>query len=532
MAEQFAVDGQVGAEKLDELLVLGHENQHLDYKKYWDLSKAGVKHRLDLVMAVAAFSNTKLGGYIVVGVDGNGSTSHDEPIIDVAQFDEADIAQIVRSYVSGLPALTVKNHEVEGRPISIIYVAPSADRLPVIFLKDGELQPGNPKAGVKFRRGQVYVRKGTRCVPAEHADWSEVLSRNNDSVRTEARGPLNDVLRRLLAAAGDTDAGSVADLPVAVDFDQDLDIFTEAVGAVRPSQYGELRRLLRRRVRSAAWDVKTPWEIEDVSSVVDRLLVIGAFGIREESDDLVDAVIDGLTYLYRMPINERAGERGGAMVWRTIGAGVAALGGVAVREDAWSVVRRLALPAKFCPVPEEHGEPEYMSWMRHAVTMAARAEVLGYTSNGNVLPGGLVRFARQTASRVAALSADVRNAPEVLSSEFEPSDQDRILDSICRFDYLWCVLAYMADSSSDIHQTMPGFAAFYQQRTVPIVIELVNDLEMRNLLSPGASESEWAGAIRDLDDVASRQAMQINWGHWKAAAFPPVERFVAENTTP
>lgn len=148
MAEQFAVDGRVGAEKLDELLVLAHENQHLDYKKHWDLSKQGLKHRLDLVMSVAAFSNTKLGGYIVVGVDGNGSTSHDEPDIDVAQFDEADIAQLVRSYVSGRPAMTVKNHQVEGRPVSVIYVAPSTDRLPIIFLKDGELQSGSSQSGV------------------------------------------------------------------------------------------------------------------------------------------------------------------------------------------------------------------------------------------------------------------------------------------------------------------------------------------------------------------------------------------------
>ena len=377
----------------------------------------------------------------------------------------------------------------------------------------------------------MYVRKGTRCVLAEHADWSEILTRHDEAVRAEARGPMNDILRRLLAAAGDAETRGLADLPVAVDFDQDLDVFTQAVDAVRPSQHGELRRLMRRRVRSAVWDAKTPWEIEDVSSTVDRLLVVGAHGIREDSDDLVDAVIDGLTYLYRMPIDERSGEHGGAMIWRTIGAGVAALGGVAVREDAWSVIRRLALPAKFSPVPEENGSPHYVSWMRHAVTMAARAEILGRTSNGRPLPGGLVRFARQTASRVSALSADVRNAPEVSSSEFEPSDQDRILDSVCRFDFLWCVVTLLADPRNDVYQTMPGFVAFYQQRTAPVVVEVVNDPEIRNLLSPASSDSEWAVAIRELNRLAGRQAMEVSLRHWDATAFPPVERFVAANAT-
>jgi hypothetical protein len=477
-------------------------------------------------MSVAAFTNTRLGGYIVVGADDQGSTIHGEPSIVDAQFDEANLSQIVGSYLSGRISLTARTHTHQERLLAVIYVAPSPDELPVIFLEDGQKQVGNPKAGVKFRRGQVYVRKGTRCVPAQHADWTEILARHDDTVRTHARGPMNDILHRMFAAASDIETIGTADLPVAVDFEQDLDIFAEAVEAVRPSQHEQLRRLIGRRARSVSWDANVPWDMEDVSHVVDRLLVIGAHAVREGSDELVDAVLDALVKLYVMPINERAGDYGGAMAWRAIAAGAAAIGGLAVREEAWSVVRKLALPPKISPVRVEGGSFRYASWMRHAVTMAARANLLGTSSDGRPMPGGLVRFARETAGRIPSLTMDVRNAPVVESPDFNPTDQDRVLDSICRFDYVWNLLALLAAPAMDIHQTLPGFAVFYVQRTAPVVMQLSNDGEVRRALAPGVEDVRWREAVRVLDGIADSRSVETSWRGWSVIGFPDIDTFL------
>lgn len=228
---------------------------------------------------MAAFTNTSRGGYVLVGVDNKGSAEHSEADIDPTQFDEANLRQIVQGYLSGRFSIMVQTHQAGGeRPVAVIYIAPGPDRLPVVFTKDGPVEQTNPQGRVKFRKGQVYVRRGTQCIAAEHADWSEILLRHDEEVREHARGPMNDVMRRFFAAAG----GVVPDMPLAVDFGMDLDVFTDAVEAVRTSQHADLRRLARREVRDVVWESKTPYALDGVDPLIDRLLVIGAHAIRDE----------------------------------------------------------------------------------------------------------------------------------------------------------------------------------------------------------------------------------------------------------
>ncbi|MFC4614749.1 helix-turn-helix domain-containing protein [Cellulomonas algicola] len=521
MTELFAVDGTVNDEKLTELLAVGHETQHLDYKRGWDLSKseAGRKSRLELAVCVAAFANTRLGGYIVVGADNDGSLDHDEPPIDPRQFDEANLSQIVESFISGTVTLHVKVHERAARLVAVIFVGPTQDRLPVIFTKEGTVEPQNPRSAVMFRPGQVYVRRGTKCVPAEHRDWAEVLARLVDQIRAEAREVASDEIQQIMAATPPT---SERALRLAVDFDSEPRAFADTLAESAQSE--SFGRLLRRRVRATAWHREDPNDLSAVLPMLDRLFIAGAHAILEDDEGLLNTVLTCMVDLYRRPMKERAGDLAGALLWRTIAAGAMALGGLAVREEAWAFVGKLAMPPDLSPVREFEGSSRYQSWIRHASTMASRAHLLGAVDQP--LPGALIRFARVKAGELPLLADDVTGG-----ASFELHgpilDQDAVLDSLCQFDFLWCTLALLADPSHAGFQTLPGFATFYAHRTVPVIEQLVDRSSLRYELRT-ALEPEWANALIALDDVATRYGQStVGWA-WSMHGSPSVQQFIAE----
>jgi len=67
----FACDGRVDEEKLRELLNVQVEQTNLDYKLRIDFSR-GTKSRVEFVKDCAAMMTLPDGGYLVVGVDGQG----------------------------------------------------------------------------------------------------------------------------------------------------------------------------------------------------------------------------------------------------------------------------------------------------------------------------------------------------------------------------------------------------------------------------------------------------------------------------
>ncbi len=94
----IVLDGRNDREKLAELLVAG-EQTHLDYKAVLDLSQK--KDKLTLVKDLVTMSNRPGGGYILVGVDDDGSPCLPSSTLDRRRFDGARLGQLVRSYIDG-----------------------------------------------------------------------------------------------------------------------------------------------------------------------------------------------------------------------------------------------------------------------------------------------------------------------------------------------------------------------------------------------------------------------------------------------
>ncbi len=70
-AQVLAFDGQVGEEKLAELLALGAEHSSLDFKRELNLNEPIKK--LDFIKDCAAMMNQPQGGYLVIGANDDGT---------------------------------------------------------------------------------------------------------------------------------------------------------------------------------------------------------------------------------------------------------------------------------------------------------------------------------------------------------------------------------------------------------------------------------------------------------------------------
>jgi hypothetical protein len=84
---RVVVDGIVSEEKLAELLALQSEYPELDYKRRIDLSLRA--QLIELARHIGAMSVR--GGYIVVGVDGDGAATGEMDDVNPQLFDEANL---------------------------------------------------------------------------------------------------------------------------------------------------------------------------------------------------------------------------------------------------------------------------------------------------------------------------------------------------------------------------------------------------------------------------------------------------------
>jgi hypothetical protein len=90
--QPFACDGSVTFEKLQELLAVQTEVEGLDFKEYLDLGER--RDQVELIKDIAAMQSMPQGGYIVVGVDGQGCPSTAHGALQATVFDEAPDLQL------------------------------------------------------------------------------------------------------------------------------------------------------------------------------------------------------------------------------------------------------------------------------------------------------------------------------------------------------------------------------------------------------------------------------------------------------
>lgn len=510
MVSPVVVDGRLTREKLDELLALSAEHPELDFKATLDLTQAS--QRLGLVKDLIAMSNAGTGGYVVIGVNEDGTVAAELPAVDASQFDSADLAQQVGRHVITPPIVTSQVHEVDERVLILIHVAPPASHLPVIISKSGEYADGK-RMKVVLVEGVLYIREGTHTVTATDAHWTQMLRRYRADVATETREGIDVLIAKVVSGLGETTGGTRL-VPLAVEMEDET--FAEAVQPYfdTPEGQNKLRRFLRTLRGTAA--VGNP-DTQTQEAALNKLCITAAQAVFSDARESFGIALDLVYDLYIDSVGSFDGDYAtlrSAEYWLNILLRVLAIGAAAVAARAWWVVE---------PLVNRGVTESYPVWLRHAIVHASRANLL---SGGSREAAMVLVRARALVIEHPALAPGLEGAT-ALDDDQELPKSDDLLNALCQFDYLWCTVAVATHPDNGNPQLFyPSCAALFQDRTNPLITLLATSEVVRQGVLPDTPSKQWAEAMDRVMEVAVNQSHQYRaW--WTGFSYDyKVEAFV------
>jgi hypothetical protein len=514
--QPFACDGRIGEEKLFELLAVGGEYPALDFKRELDLNNSGKK--LDFIKDCAAMMNLPRGGYLIVGAEDNGTPARYVDALSKEMFDSARLTQTVKGYVDGAVDIRSQVHNVEIQKTSasfaLIYVAPPADGIPAIMFKNGVVAG---EKGIKpiFYQGMVFTREGTTNALVRHQTWSQVLHNLRERQRIESRADVDALVHRVVQLMG----ASATSGPVAPDLAMDSASF---IDAVRATLDAEKHPVIKRFLVQAKGTYRAAGTDDEARShVLNRIAAVACEAVHTTDLKTVTDAVDTLFELYKSHLDAptgTSGQRGAAARWLEIILRVLNIGAMTVRAGMLEAVPTLVL--------RQIGDATYSypSWIRHALTMASRGNLLP-GSNGATRGGGLIALSSEILIKFPELRPDWP-----LEVDDDPL-ADTLLDSLCQFDLLWCCLALSASERKSSAAFYPSCAAFHQQRAMPIVAAVDGDGAARHAVFANIDDEVVATSIVQVLESAREQSWGLG-GFWSGARDLPSRGFVMSRAAP
>lgn len=514
------LDGFLSDEKLAELLAFQTEYPELDYKSTIDLTTTAGK--VELAKDVAAMQVR--GGYIIGGVNNHGALSGQLDGVDHRRFDEASLTPTLLRWLNGPLELRTRVAEREGHTVVVIFVGRHPSGC-AFFRKDG-MYTKNDREVVVFRAGDVFWRDGTRSVRMTQQGLEQVIERRITDAKSAWLEEQREIRRRERADLQATYEGrqlSTAPLgAVSVDLDAGA-LPLAALELVRQGDTIALQHLLKQAVGRARGLIERDELETELADVLDKLTCLAATFLEYEQDEWLKRVVTTFTEIYSMPLREgdavafgyssRIDPREKAprvrllVIERVFG-----LGALAVRRGDWESVRILTLQR-----PERLSEYD-ANWLRHALTMASRAQHLEERKDGQTLEISLLSIARSDVARMKCLRPDG-----------VADDDDLVITSLAQFDILSNIVAVddAADTAMLVFYT--NFARFHQVRIQPIIERLLTDPEMRRTLFT-RGDGDLARALATIGERARSDGWRFDgFESWEGT---PVEKFIAEHPPP
>jgi hypothetical protein len=497
------IEPVVTAEKLSRLLAEQVESESLDFKQVCDLNDR--RGLVEIAKDVGAMMGT--GGYIVIGVDDRGALTTEMTTKLASLFDEANLRQKLIHYLTAPFTVLCGTHDRDGKIVVLVYVAPHPDGF-AIFKADGcydvEGHDGKPRTKTVFNRGDVFVRHGTSSERWDQSDPPRLFRRRDERIREETRA---EFAKTIAAIGQGTQAQQIAAGPAAaVTWQLDEATFIAVTSELIRREDRAPLRLLLLGASGDAFQAVNAGDIDTVRTILDRLTSLAAQAITFENDGLIQRTIRTVLAIYRLGFDTNGTQRldlalPPALLWVEIVGRIEALGALAVRLDEWDSVRLLALQK-----PHERGPSPYVSWLRHGQVEGSRAGFLA-NEDGEKVIGALVARARTHANRLPVLRPD-RPQDDAHNPDAEDTTAvyDSLLDSICQFDALRCIIA-MIESGETTRgaQFYPSFAAYNFDRTKPIIARLVTDSRVRHTLLPDATDGVLRTAIATLQSLSEQE---------------------------
>ncbi|GAB3831787.1 helix-turn-helix domain-containing protein [Dactylosporangium cerinum] len=500
------VEPVLSLEKLQSLLAEGCEQTNLDFKSECDLgTRYGI---VSLVKDIAAMQSNEHGGYIVIGASDAGAPVPNLTERHLRMFDEATLRSKIVGYLQEPLDVRAARHEVDGCSVVLLYIAASPDGFHV-FPRNGEYEKDDGKGGVRkefeFRKGEVYVRRGTASTVWEPADRERVIAaimmRRREQWRTEFRDEIVSIF------SGHLTAQNLERLPTAaMTWRLDAEAFDElALELMRRKDEIPLRRGLQQAVADTAEVVSS--DPADLQTLLHRVASLAALALTHRQTQWFTEALDGLVRIFEY--QPTAADQSADLERRLQISGHAyALGALAVRLRDWSAVRALA-------DRQVRGREfdYYRNWLRYSIVHANRAHLL------NEATGGIIGMAHNIIRGTAALRSDVA------------LDDGRVLDSLCQFDALTGVIFIADPDGSGSPSYFPSFARYDQERTEPVFAALATDPAMRERIAHGDDE-RIANAMADIDAHAQKVGVQYDgWGGLADARSRLVLRYLDHHAT-
>jgi hypothetical protein len=503
-------------DKLLQLLDEGVESETLDYKETCDLSS-----KEDQVEAAKDLGAMLVdGGFIVIGADSQGRPTGRFTEDQAKLFDEATLRAKLAKWIPEPFDLKVGVHHHGGNLLAVVYIGPNPKRC-CIFKADGQYLK-NGKQVTAFRACDIFIRHGTASERAQQHDLDRIFARAEQVWAERARERFAADLERALAAA-QTAQTATAGPAAALTWKVDGTTFTRlVVEQLRRGDEIPVRLLTDQMWRDAATLVRTG-EGNELGVLLDRLACLAAIGLELDRRPVFERALwtfikvyeqgfdgNGVPLLSVTPLRIAA-----QRLWVAVVERVMAVRALAVRRRDWAAVRDLALQA---PRGEHHPngriEGYYGNWLRHALTHAARANLLDEDDQGRKVQVSLLGRALANASQLDCLRPDLL------------ADDDRLLSSICQFDLLACVSGINQGRRVGSAFFYPNFARYFAHRSEPAVRTLLDDPSARAALFPDGDQ-ELADVLRAVDEQAQREGFAFSG--WTGFEDPTIVRFLQEH---
>lgn len=490
-------------EKLLALLAEGHEQPNLDYKRTLDLNER--RDLVEISKDLAAMQAEKAGGYIVVGADDHGTIVPDLNDGLARLFDEATLRSKIRQFIAEPIDLRTAVHRIQGANLALVYTGANQEGW-AIFTADGtyEHPKGSGKLTTAFRIGEVFVRRGTASVRWQDADRVRLVAQ---IVETKKEGWRESFRRELAQINISLSAQAIERMPSsALSWRLDAKGFDEVViELIRRHDDIPLRTMLLRAIPDAKGLLEA--SSAELATLLDRVTSLAALGLTFDRAAYCEMALQALVNIYELGVSRNGLARSDVdapRLWLDIIDRVYALGGLAVRKENWTAVRTIANRR-----PQGQAFTHYASWLRHALTMAARAGVLEQKS------AGLIARSHNVVRAVPSLHLDV------------DAESETVLNSLCQFDVFGGLvnIGERKEISSATYYT--NFARYYTHRAEPAFRRMISDSEVRRQLFAG-DERLLATAITRMNQTAQNESFSFDG--WDGLSDPAILSFLKQTT--
>src|SRR6185312_7244085 len=145
----------ISDERIRQLIALGNENRNLDYKAPFSWATSGKDEKYGIIKDVLAFSNTRDGGVILVGVDDKTGQHIGLSAEEAASFDQTKFNDFVHVYTDPRHTCNVYRRILDGKNIVAIEI-PEFKDVPILC-KQVAVSPADPNK-ILLRKAALYIR--------------------------------------------------------------------------------------------------------------------------------------------------------------------------------------------------------------------------------------------------------------------------------------------------------------------------------------------------------------------------------------